>query len=603
MIPDLSLSKLRLAYAGGESTPAAVIADIRQRSDDYVDRNIWIHMLDDDELRPYLEKLSGLDPNKHPLWGIPFAIKDNIDLAGIPTTVACPAASYTPEVSAQVVDQLIQAGAIPVGKTNLDQFATGLVGSRSPYGACRNAFDANYISGGSSAGSAVSVALGLASFSLGSDTAGSGRVPAAFNNLVGVKPTRGLLSATGMVPACQSLDCMTIFALNCDDAAELLTLAEGTDSRDPYSRPNPFNNHHAHYGTWGETLRVGVVADDQLRFFGDGQYAAAYERSLSHLHDTGVETVSIDYRIFDEAARLLYEGPWVAERYLAALPLIVDQPDALLPVTRGIIEPGGQARAADLFLAQYRLEQLKRTTRRVLESVDCLMVPTAGRIFTLAEVAEEPVKRNSELGYYTNFMNLLDFSALAVPAGFTETGLPFGVTLVGDTFEDRKLLGIGNRLQQAFDSTQGAGRHPCPTSQATHLPHRSHIPLVVCGAHLDGLPLNWQLRDRGANLLEQTTTSPDYRLYALAGGPPFRPGLIRSDDGTFIEVEVWSVPEETFGSFVAGVPSPLGIGKVELVDGRKLPGFICEPFGLQGAREISDLGSWRSYIELNRPSK
>ena len=596
MIPDLSLAALRRAYADRSTTPAEVLDGIRERDAAHLHRNIWVHRLDAAELRPFLDRLADLDPATHPLWGVPFAIKDNIDLAGVPTTAACPAFAYTPAVSATVVERLVTAGAIPVGKTNLDQFATGLVGTRSPYGACANAFDADYISGGSSAGSAVAVALGLASFSLGSDTAGSGRVPAAFNNLVGLKPTRGLLSARGMVPACRSLDCMSLFALNCDDAATLLAIAEGEDPDDPYSRPNPFRNHCSTDGTWQGPLRIGVLADAQLRFFGDAAYAQAYDTALARLRASGVETVPIDYAAFDEAAQLLYGGPWVAERYLAAQPLIDDDPDALLPVTRGIIAPGGDAAATDLFRAGYRLEALKRQARAVLAGVDCLLTPTAGRLFTQAEVAAEPVRRNTELGYYTNFMNLLDLGALAVQAGFTAAGLPFGVTLVGEAFEDRRLLAIGRRLQAVFASTQGATGHRCAVADVPPVRPRRGIPVVVCGAHLDGLPLNWQLRERGATLVERTTTGPGYRLYALPGGPPYRPALVRDVGGAAIEVEVWSVPEAAFGSFVAGIPAPLGIGKVELADGRSEPGFVCEAGGLDGATDITSLGGWRAYV-------
>lgn len=597
MIPDLSLAALRRAYAVGETTPKELLASIRARSSEFSDHNIWIHLLEETELQPYLDHLSGLDPADHPLWGVPFAIKDNIDLAGIPTTAACAEFTYTPDASAHVVDQLISAGAIPVGKANLDQFATGLVGSRSPYGAGVNAFDKRYISGGSSAGSAVSVALGLASFSLGSDTAGSGRVPAAFNNLVGLKPTRGLLSARGMLPACQSLDCMSIFALNADDAAEILVLCEGEDPQDPYSRSNPFSNSPRHYGTWRDELSVGVIDSGQLRFFGDEGYATAYREALECLAAAGVRTVPIDYSLFDTAARLLYEGPWVAERYIACQPLIEDRPEALLPVTRSIIEPGGKALATDLFRAEYRIQGLKREARAVLAGVDCLLTPTAGRLFTLDEIAEEPVRRNSELGYYTNYMNLLDMSALAIPAGFTDAGLPFGLTLVADAFEDRKLLSIGRHLQSVMQSTQGAGRHPCPEASNRSAYYQPRVPLVVCGAHLDGLALNWQLRERGASLVERTTTAARYRLYALPGRPPQRPGLVRAEGGAAIEVEVWSVPVQQLGSFVAAIPAPLGIGKVELADGRYLPGFLCEPHALAGAEEITGLLGWRAYLD------
>jgi allophanate hydrolase len=597
MIPDFSLGALRQAYHAGETTPAQVMADIRERSAEHADHNIWIHLLSEQELDPYLRRLAQLEPDRYPLWGIPFAIKDNIDLAGIPTTAACPAFAYTPDTSAYVVDRLLDAGAIPVGKTNLDQFATGLVGTRSPYGPGVNAFNKRYISGGSSAGSAVAVALGLAAFSLGSDTAGSGRVPAAFNNLVGVKPTRGLLSSSGMVPACQSLDCMSIFALNTDDAAVVLDLCIEEDRKDPYSRPNTFSNNARHYGRWQEQLKIGVIAPDQLKFFGDKGYSGAYQVALDRLSASGVRTVEIDFSLFDTAARLLYEGPWVAERYIACHPLIEQQPEALLPVTRGIIEPGGQSLASDLFRAQYRMEKLKREAREVLATVDCLMTPTAGRLFTLEEITAEPVKRNSELGYYTNYMNLLDLCALAIQAGFTDSGLPFGVTLVADAFNDQKLLSVANRLQTELGGSQGAGCHVFPDASRMPVAYQPDIPLVVCGAHLEGLALNWQLVERGASLMERTFTAAAYRFYALSGGPPYRPGLVRSEDGAAIGVEVWSVPADQFGSFVAGIPSPLAIGKVELADGRLLSGFLCEASGLNGAEEITSLGGWRAYLD------
>ncbi len=597
MIPNLSLDALRQAYSAGETTPAEVLDDIRRRSDEHTDHNIWIHLLEEAELEPYLQRLADLEPDSHPLWGIPFAIKDNIDLAGVPTTAACPAFTYTPEISAHVVERLLDAGAIPVGKANLDQFATGLVGSRSPYGPGVNAFDKRYISGGSSAGSAVSVALGLAAFSLGSDTAGSGRVPAAFNNLVGVKPTRGLLSSSGMVPACQSLDCMSIFALNVDDAAELLAICSGEDQQDPYSRPNPFANNARHYGCWQGELTLGVIAPAQLKFFGDRGYAQAYQAALENLAGAGVQIVEIDYQLFDTAARLLYEGPWVAERYIACHPLIEEQPEALLPVTRGIIEPGGGSLASDLFRAQYKMEALKRDTREVLSRVDCLFTPTAGRLFTLDEIAQEPIKRNSELGYYTNYMNLLDLSALAIQAGFTDNGLPFGVSLVADRFNDQKLLSIANFLQPLLGVSQGAGRHKPPDVSQSPVAHQREIPLVVCGAHMDGLALNWQLRERGARLLEQTVTATAYRFFALSGGPPSRPGLVRSEHGAAIEVEVWALPAEELGSFVEAIPSPLCIGKVELADGRLLSGFLCESEAVKDAREITALGGWRAYLD------
>lgn len=598
MNTNMTITALQAAYAEGSLTPAKLMADIRSRAVEYEDRNIWIHLLSADEQQPWLEALANKDPASHPLWGIPFVIKDNIDLAGIPTTAACPKFAYTPEHSAQVVQQLTDAGAIPVGKANLDQFATGLNGTRSPYGACRNAFDPKYISGGSSSGSAVAVALGLASFSLGTDTAGSGRVPACFNNLVGVKPTRGLLSASGLVPACRSLDCISIFALDSDDANRVLTCAEGFDARDGFSRANTFDNSARQYGLRSGPLKIGVLPDDQLKFFGDEGYEQAYGDTLEALSGAGIELISIDYTPFDEAARLLYEGPWVAERYIACEDLLKTQPEAIHPVVRAIIEPGGEPRAAELFRAQYRLKELRLACITQMEGLDCLLTPTAGRLFTIDEMLAEPSLYNSQLGYYTNFMNLLDMTSVAIPTTFTSAGLPFGVTLVGDHFNDRRLLSIANRIRQILPLPLGATTMDAVATAAAENSDGRYTDLVVCGAHLEGLQLNWQLTERGAQLKARTLSAPRYRLYALAGGPPLRPGMVRDEQhGSAIEVEVWSIPTAELGSFVEAIPVPLGIGKVELADGRWISGFICEASGLAGAKEITELGGWRNWLQ------
>ncbi len=597
MTTDLSITGLRSAYAQGLQNPAQVMRHIRERAAEYSDRNIWIHLLTEAEQAPYLAGLSALDPVTAPLWGVPFAIKDNIDLAGIPTTAACEAFAYTPDASAVVVQQLIAAGAIPVGKTNLDQFATGLNGTRSPWGPGRNAFDPEYISGGSSAGSAISVALGLASFSLGTDTAGSGRVPACFNNLVGLKPTRGLLSASGLVPACRSLDCISIFSVNADDANVVLAVAEGYDQQDGYSRENAFDNSVRQYGRRTGALRVGVIPEEQLKFFGSEAYAQAYRETLAVLSGAGFEFIEIDYAPFDEAARLLYEGPWVSERYLATQPLIDEQPEAIFPAVRDIIAPGAKPPATDLFKAQYRLAELKQSCDAVMAQLDCLLTPTAGRPYTVAELQAEPIVYNSELGYYTNFMNLLDMAAVAVPTQFDRNGFPFGVTIAGAALSDRALLSIANRIQSVFVLPQGATQLAQPPQVDTPVAGTGTIDLVVCGAHLTGLPLNWQLLERGGYFLEATKTADCYRFYALAGGPPARPGLFRDEDaGGAIEVEVWRLPAGEFGSFVAAIPAPLGIGKVELADGREMTSFICEPRGVVGAREITAFGGWRAWL-------
>jgi len=587
----VTISALQGAYLAGELTPAELFAQIRQKAKELEDHNIWIHLLSETEQAPYLEALKNKAPESSPLWGIPFAIKDNIDLGGITTTAGCDAFAYTPENSSTVIQQLLDAGAIPVGKCNLDQFATGLNGTRSFWGPCKNSFNPEYVSGGSSSGSSVAVATGLATFSLGTDTAGSGRVPACFNNLVGVKPTRGLLSSTGMVPACRSLDCISIFALNTDDANAVLGVAEGFDESDGYSRKNPFLNQSRQYGSRSGPLKMGLLPSSQLEFFGDSAYQAAYQETIADLRKEDIEFVELDYAPFDEAAKLLYEGPWVAERYVATEQLVEENPEVLFPVVRSIVEQGRSPLAADFFKAQYRLQELKLLCDKQLQAIDCILTPTAGRCFTIEEMLEEPILRNSQLGYYTNFMNLLDYAALAIPTKMAANGLPFGITLVGNTMSDRALLSIAKRLEPIF------GMASPSIQDAPAIGSPESIDVLVCGAHLDGLPLNWQLKERGATFKSKVKTAPNYKMYALAGGPPFRPGLIKdADNGAVIDAEIWSVPSDEFGSFVNGIPAPLGIGKVELEDGTQVAGFICEPYGVEGAEDITELGGWRAYI-------
>lgn len=594
---DMSVSGLRSAYAKGDVTPAAVMEFIRAKSQQFEEHNVWIKLLSEQEIAPFLETLKDMDPESTPLWGIPFALKDNIDLVGINTTAACEAFSYNAGESATVVRNLIAAGAIPVGKANLDQFATGLNGTRSPWGACGNSFDVDYVSGGSSSGSAVSVGLGLASFSLGTDTAGSGRVPAGFNNLIGVKPTRGIISTSGVVPACRSLDCVSIFANNADDANIVLSVAEGFDESDGYSRRNTFANSSRQYGCWEGELRVGVLAPGDLRFFGDTAYEKAYAKTILTLQENGFNTVEINYAPFNEVACLLYEGPWVAERYLATLPLIEKNPSALNETVRAIIEPGGKPPATDLFLAEYRLHKLKLDCMEQLKPFDCLLTPTAGRHFTIQEMHDNPIVYNSELGYYTNFVNLLDLSAVSVPTEFTEQGMPFGITLVGQAFEDRRLLSIANRIQQLFPLSMGAQAISQPALNQVAVADTRCIDVVVCGAHMKGLPLNWQLTDRGASFKLATHTKAAYRLYRLLGEELSRPALVRDDaEGRAIEVEVWSLPAGEVGGFLAGIAQPLGLGKVEISNGSYLSGFVCAE-GMRGESEdITSYGGWRSYL-------
>ncbi|MEX0372887.1 allophanate hydrolase [Spiribacter roseus] len=562
--------------------------------------NAWISVIDTATLSGMIDWLEQQSPSL-PLYGVPFAVKDNIDVAGLPTTAGCPAYCYWPDAHAAVVERLMRAGAIPLGKTNLDQFATGLVGSRSPNGACRNAFDRRRVSGGSSAGSAVAVALGQVAFALGTDTAGSGRVPAAFNNLMSLKPTRGRLSTRGVVPACRSLDCVNIFGLCGDDLRRVFEVVDGFDPLDPQSRP-PQPPAPLGAAIPPGRFALGVPRDEDLEFFGDDQTATAFHRSIEALEALGGEVRRIDLTPFLEAARLLYEGPWVAERYSAIRGFIESQPDALLPVTRQIIGAGAEPLACDLFTAQHRLAELRRATESAWAGIDCLVTPTAGHLPTLEAVEADPVGVNSQLGYYTNFMNLLDLSAVAAPGGFTPDGLPFGLTLSAPAFMDRALIDLAERLQRHCQLPLGTGRQTAPAAEALDADHGEHRQAIaVCGAHMSGLPLNETLIERGGRHLQTTRTAALYRLYALPGGPPARPGLVRVDaDGHAVEVEVWTLPRHRVGDFLDTIPAPLGLGRITLEDGREVTGFICEAWATASAEDISALGSWRRY--LTRPA-
>jgi allophanate hydrolase len=587
---SLNIAELRESYRSGQLSARTVMEDVLAKLGASPQRNVWITRLSRTEVMAYVAALEGKSIPELPLYGVPFAIKDNIDLAGVPTTAGCKEYAYVPSRSATVVQKLIDAGAIPIGKTNLDQFATGLVGVRSPYGACANSFDPAFISGGSSSGSAVAVASGLVSFALGTDTAGSGRVPAAFNNIVGLKPSCGLLSTQGVVPACRSLDAVSIFALTAADASDVLDVAKGFDAADAHSKQIPLRPASA------RALRVGVPRLDQLEFFGDDGYRAQFVAACDRLRSMDATFVTIDFAPFLDTARLLYEGPWVAERYAAIAPFIEHQPEALHPVTRRIIGDAASLKAVDAFCAQYKLKELQRITSAVWNDIDVLLTPTAGTIYRIAEVEADPLHLNSNLGFYTNFVNLLDLSAVAVPTGFRADGMPFGITLSAPSGDDPLLLTWAARLHHASVPTLGALEFAVPAIQP-RATATNEIPVVVCGAHMSGLPLNHQLHERGARLLRATETAPTYRFYALPGGPPKRPGLVRvASGGAAIAVEVWSVPQEHFGTFVAGIPAPLSIGKVELADGSLCSGFICEAYAVEGAQEITALRSWREYL-------
>ncbi|HVE16560.1 MAG TPA: allophanate hydrolase [Chthoniobacterales bacterium] len=581
----LEISLLRSGYRSGDFTPAEVIREIYRRIKERGEDHVWIHLRPETEVIAQAEAAaSRLDL---PLAGIPCAVKDNIDVAGLPTTAGCPAYASTPEVSASVVQALEDAGAIILGKTNMDQFATGLVGVRSPYGACASVYHPEFISGGSSSGSAVAVAAGLASFSLGTDTAGSGRVPAAFNNLVGLKPSRGIISTTGVVPACRSLDCVSIFAQNVEDAEKVLDLVVHEDHSDPYSRP------FADRPVFSRPFRFGVPLPGQLDFCGDETAADLYGKAVARLIDLGGLPTAVDLTPFQKAASLLYDGPWVAERYAAVGKFIEAHEKDCDPTVAKIIQSGSKISASDTFDAIYKLEALRQQTAPLWKGIDFLLLPTTPTAYRIEDVIKDPVKLNSNLGLYTNFVNLLDLSALAVPAGFRPDGVPLGVTFIAPAFADFELCLIGRQF---------LGQMPSPTERRQRKALEragGRIELAVVGAHLTGLPLNHQLLDRGAIYIETIETSPDYALFDLAGFNPPRPGLVCIGDnrGVAIETEIWSLSERAFGSFVAAVPPPMAIGNVRLKDGRRVKGFLCENYATHGAEPISAFGGWRNYLD------
>lgn len=598
--PDMSIATLTGAYRAGTLTPRALIDRLLVEASERGGDPAWITRLSREQLAPYLERLEATSPEELPLYGVPFAIKDNIDLAGVPTTAGCPAFAYTPEEHAFVVQCLIDAGAIPLGKTNLDQFATGLVGERAPadYGVPGNAFDAERISGGSSSGSAVVTAQGQVSFALGTDTAGSGRVPACFHNLYGVKPSLGLLSTRGVVPACATLDTISLFTLTADDAHAVLSIAATFDPQCAWSRRHDFDVHGQHFGQASARFRFGVPPEHQWHT--DTHYTAGMKAAIATLEAQGGEKVELDCTPLLAAARLLYEGPWVAERYHAVRTLLDRDPDALHPVTRQITEGGATPLAVDAFAARYQLAEYQRQADALLAPVDVLVMPTTVEHPTKAAVAADPIGVNSRLGTWTNFVNLLDYSALAVPTGFLPNGLPFGVTLVGPTFDDRALLSLGRTLEASLGLPLGATHRPRPPLPPLAPAGNGTLDLVVCGAHLEGLPLNHQLTARDGVRVATTESAPRYRLYALAGGPPARPAMVRDAfHGAAIEVEVWRLPMATLGSFLAGIPAPLGLGQVELASGEWRTGFICSAGALNEAgpaEEITAHGGWRGWL-------
>ena len=593
-----TIPALHAAYAAGLD-PRAVLAETYRRLAALEDPGIFITLVPEDAAGAAAGALGPFDPVAKPLWGVPFAVKDNVDVAGLPTTAACPDFAFVAAETAPAVARLQAAGAILVGKTNLDQFATGLVGLRTPYPAPRNALDPAIVPGGSSSGSAVAVAHGLVAFAIGTDTAGSGRVPAGLNNIVGLKPSLGAVSSRGMLPACRTLDTLSVFAGTVADADAAFRVMAGYDAQDPWSRDLPVPGVPAGLPPG---LRLGVPEAGSRRFDGCRLSEAAFEASLADLEAFTDSPREVDLAPMFAVAELLYQGPWVAERYQAIRATIEQRPETLHPATRAVIGTATAHSAADAFAGLYRLAELRRAADALWARIDVLAVPTYPRPVTCAEVEADPIGPNSLLGTYTNFVNLLDLCALAVPGRVRAAGFPAGLTLIAPRGRDGLLAALGARLHAAAGGTLGAGTVPVPVPVPAWRDGAACAPgeveIAVVGAHLSGLPLNRELTERGARFLRRAETTLDYRLYALPGGPPQRPGLLRVGAGTgaAIEVEVWALPPDGFGHVVAGIPAPLGIGTLRLADGTAPKGFLVEAEGVAGARDITGFGGWRRYL-------
>ncbi|BCU64834.1 allophanate hydrolase [Acinetobacter bouvetii DSM 14964 = CIP 107468] len=551
------------------------------------DDHAWIEIADEAQLQAQFEALAEKPSADLPLYGVPFAVKDNIDVAGFHTTAACKEAAYLAETDAAVVAKLKAAGAIVLGKTNLDQFATGLVGVRSPYGAVKNSFNPEYISGGSSSGSSVAVANGVVPFSLGTDTAGSGRVPAGHNNIVGLKPTKGWFSTAGLIPACRTIDVISIFALTVDDAWQAAQVMQGFDAADEYSRPHPAN-----VPTQFSKGKIAIPA--QLEFYGDAETEKAFAAAVERIKVLGYSVEAIDFRVFNQLASALYSKSWVAERTAAVESLVTRE--HCHSVIAKIIAQADQFSAVDAMQAEYERADLARKINLALEPFDALVVPTAPTIYTIAEVEADPIAKNSHMGAYTNFVNFADLSAIALPNAIRADGLPTGVTFIAPAWMDQALASFAQTWQKAVNLPLGTSSQSYEKSIGISSQHS--VKLAVVGAHLSGMPLNFQLSTRCGTLLKATKTAPNYKLYALKSTAPPKPGLqYASKGGQAIDVEVWEIPFANFGHIVAEVPAPLGIGNVQLADGSWVKGFICEGYALEGAVEISHFGGWRAYIQ------
>jgi allophanate hydrolase len=589
-----TVASIVAAHRAGEMSPEETVARSFARLREHADDAMFISLRDEAEAVSEAKALNAKGGRDLPLYGVPVAVKDNIDVAGLPTTAACPAFAYRPQADATAVARLRQAGAIVIGKTNLDQLATGLVGVRSPYGIPRNTFDPRVIPGGSSSGSGVAVAAGIVPLSLGTDTAGSGRVPAGLNNIVGLKPSVGLVSTYGVVPACRTLDCVSVFALTVDDAFAALDVIAGPDHKDAYSRSRPL----ARLGAMAQGVRIGVPKQGQRLFFGDKVSESIYEAAIERFAALGAVIVEIDIEPFYETARLLYDGPWIAERYITARSLIASSPESMHPVTREITLSGARPTAVDAFAAFYKLEEVRRVADHTFRSIAALLLPTLPTHYSVEQVLANPVELNSRLGTYTNFVNLLDLCGLAVPAAMRPDGMPSGVTLLAPGGHDAMLASLGRVFHHDTGLPMGALGLPQPPPAPHAAPAESEIAIAVVGAHLSGMPLNGELRTLGARLIGVAKTAPDYRLYALAGTKPAKPGMLRVTEGkgASIALEVWALPAAGFGRFVDGVPAPLSIGSIRLADGSSVKGFLVEALAIEGARDISEFGGWRAFM-------
>lgn len=592
---SLDLTTLGKAYAGGELTPTRIVNAIYDRIEARGDDHVWTYLVPRATALKAAAALEAAGHDGRPLWGIPFSVKDCNDIVGVPTTNALKEAAYVAHSSGQALDRLFEAGALLIGKTNMDQFGIGLVGMRTPYGACSSVFDERYISGGSSSGSGVSVAAGLSSFSIANDAAGSGRVPAGFNNIVGIKPTPGLVSnACVSGGGCvKTIETLSVFSLTVEDGMSVLKLMAGYDPSYPFSKPEADDVQLTPVAP-PPRFRFGVPAGDALRFFGDAEAERLFGEAVERLIAMGGEKVEVDFTPFEETQRILYDGPWISERALSLDSVLEKYRDAIHPVTRQILSKSGSFNAIDTFAAIHRIAELKRDTRAVWTDIAVLMVPTTPTIYTKEEIAANPIELNSKLGIYTNFVNLMGLCGIAVPNGFRKDGLPLGVTFLAPGFEEARAAGIAAAFHKATGLKLAKFDNPYPEVTEQPLPE-GYWEIAVVGAHLSGMPLNHELVERGGFFRRSTATSSDYRLYALTRTVPAKPGLIRAEGGAPIAVEIWALPVAGFGDFIGRIPAPLGVGKLTLDDGSQVTGFLCESAAIAGQPDITGYGGWRGY--------